>query len=219
MHQKVKRPEQRYLRAVMKFLIIDDHAVVRDGIAAVVRQVAPDATILQAPTSDAALGIARGQPDIDLVLLDLILPDASNLSALEAFSDRHPQMPVVILSSSENPEDVRQALALGAVGYVAKSAASATLVAALRLVLAGEIYVPAFMAQVDVAPMAPIAGLTARQVDVLRLVSAGVGNKEIAHRLMISEKTVKAHLTTIFRALGVSDRQQAAKAFRSRGEC
>ena len=195
----------------MKVLVVDDHAVVREGVAAVLRQLGPDTEVLLAHDAASGMALAAANSDLELVLLDLILPDVVGMGALEAFGRQHPALPVMVLSSSEAPDAVREALELGAMGYVAKSATPETLLAALRLVLSGEVYVPPFMIRAP-APPTPAGPLTERQVDVLRLLAEEVPNKEIAYRLGLSEKTVKAHLTAIFRTLGVSNRAQAVAA-------
>lgn len=195
----------------MKVLVVDDHAVVREGVAAVLRQLRPDTEVLLAHDAASGMALAAANPDLELVLLDLMLPDAVGMGALEAFGREHPALPVMVLSSSESPDAVRAALALGAMGYVAKSANPETLLAALRLVLSGEVYVPPFMVHAPTPPT-PAGALTERQVDVLRLLADGIANKEIAYRLGLSEKTVKSHLTAIFRTLGVSNRAQAVAA-------
>ena len=204
----------------MEFLIVDDHAVVREGVAAVLRQGYSGVTILQAPDGEAALAAVGEHPDIDMVFLDLMLPGPGGMAALADLGDRHPGIPVMMLSSSEAPGDVRRALALGALGYVAKSANPATLLAAVNLVLAGEIYVPPFMAREGAGAGSTregVEGLTARQVDVLKLIAEDIPNKEIAYRLGLSEKTVKAHATAVFRVLNVAGRAQAARAARDAG--
>ena len=129
-----------------------------------------------------------------------------------------------MLSSSEKPSDVRRALAAGALGYVPKSANSDTLMAALHLVLAGEVYVPPLLLDEPPRPIAgarvrsdPARGLTERQFDALRLLARGLTNKEIALELELSEKTVKIHVGAIFKALGVVNRAQAAEAARREG--
>jgi len=195
----------------MKVLVVDDHAVVREGMAAVLRQLRSDTEVLLAHDAATGMALAAANPDIELVLLDLMLPDAVGMGALEAFGREHPALPVMVLSSSESPDAVRAALELGAMGYVPKSATPETLLAALRLVLSGEVYVPPFMVHAPAPARAP-QPLTERQVDVLRLLAEGVANKEIAYRLGLSEKTVKSHLTAIFRTLGVSNRAQAVAA-------
>lgn len=201
----------------MKALLIDDHAMVREGVTAMLRQAFPGGAILQAADIAAAITLAGDHADLDLAVLDLMMPGVSGVAALAAFVEAQPAVPVIVLSSSEDPGDVRAALATGALGYVAKSASPATLLAAVRLVLDGEIYVPTFMAQSPGAAAAlPLDQLTERQRDVLRLVAASASNKEIAYRLAISEKTVKAHLTTVFRVLNVASRAEAARLFAQR---
>ena len=198
----------------MKFLVVDDHAVVRQGLTAVLLGVAPEAVVLEAADCASALSLAAGHADIGLVLMDLTMPDAAGLSAVAAFVAAHPATPLMVVSSSEAPSDVRAALALGALGYVSKAANASTLAAAIRLVLSGEVYVPAFMAQAGADGPATPAGadaLTDRQQAVLALIREGASNKEIAYRLGVTEGTVKAHLTAIFRALGVANRSEAAR--------
>ncbi len=198
----------------VKFLVVDDHAVVRHGLTAVLRGLEPDAVVLEAGGCAAALALAAAHPDIGLVLLDLMLPDASGLSGVTAFVAAHPAVPLMVISSSEAPADVRAALGLGVLGYVAKSASATTLAAAIRLVLSGEVYVPPFMLQASgegPARSSAAEALTDRQRTVLGLIRQGASNKEIAYQLGVTEGTVKAHLTTIFRVLGVANRAQAAR--------
>ncbi len=200
----------------MKLLIVDDHAVVREGVAAVLRQAGQQVSVLAAADGTAALATASAHADLDLVFLDLMMPGSDGLATLSAFAAQHPGLPVIVLSSSEQPSDVRAALALGALGYIPKSASPATLLAALKLVLDGEIYVPPFIVTATPAyrDQKPLNGLTERQVAVLKLICSNVANKEIAWQLGIAEKTVKAHVTAIFKALGVSHRAQAISVAR-----
>lgn len=202
----------------VKLLIVDDHAIVREGLAALLRQLGPGVVVLQARDVPQGLDVLSQHPDLDLVLLDLMLPGIGGLAAIKEFGARQPGLPVMMLSSSEDPEDVRRALSLGALGYVPKSASPQTLLSALTLVLAGDIYVPPLMLAAVRAtaaePTAAEAGarLTPRQLDVLKLLSGGLSNKEIGSTLDLSDKTVKAHVTAIFRALNVVNRTQAASA-------
>lgn len=202
----------------VKFLIVDDHAVVREGLASIVRLAAADAVVLQAGDCASALSMASTNADIAMVLMDLQMPDTAGLSALEAFAAGYPDLPVMVVSGSEATEDVRAALAIGALGYMSKSANASTLVSAIRLVLAGEVYVPPFIVQdigctaTAMATAPPgFQALTDRQREVLRLVGEDRSNKQIAYALGVTEGTVKAHLTTIFRTLGVATRAQAAR--------
>ncbi len=203
----------------MKILIVDDHGVVREGLATVLRSALPNVQVLQAADRESALAAAASHPDIALVLMDLALPDSTGLTAVEDFLAAHPATPLVVVSSSEAPADVRAALELGALGYVAKSANTSTLSAAVRLVLSGEVYVPPFMARAEqtAPPLRPAAlqALTERQHAVLDMVRAGASNKQIAYRLGVTEGTVKAHLTAIFRTLGVATRDEAARLIES----
>jgi len=210
----------------MKFLIVDDHAVLRDGLKALLRQAGPDDVVLEAGDGAEGLLLAGAHPDLDAVFLDLEMPGMGGMPAIEAFGKQHPILPVIVLSSSEDPQDVRRALAAGALGYVPKSTSSKTLMAALRLVLQGDIYVPPLVldqppaagAALEAAKAPQIAmRLTERQVEVLRLIGRGLSNKEIGLALELSEKTVKVHITAIFRALKVVNRMQAANAGRAAG--
>jgi len=207
----------------MRILIVDDHGVVREGLAALLRQAAADTLVLQAKDGAEALDVAESTSDIDAVLLDLSMAGLSGMPALVEFGKRHPDLPVIVLSSSEDPEDVRRALAAGALGYVPKSASPKTLLSALQLVLQGNVYVPPLMLDEAGVPadgarslraLSAPPRLTDRQIDVLKLLGNGLSNKEIANQLGLSEKTVKVHVTGIFKALNVVNRTQAASAAR-----
>lgn len=210
----------------MHLLIVDDHRVVREGVAAMLMQGFGNATrIHHAPNLVEALRIVAEHPEIEIVLLDLFLPGDGGPSAgfagIEVLGRAAPHLPVVILSSSEEPRDVRRALAAGALGYIPKSADPETLTAALDLVLKGEIYVPPLILDDESVsrPRHPgvVAGLTERQIEVLGLIVRGHSNKQIARTMRISEKTVKAHVTAIFKTFGVINRTQAAGMARSLG--
>jgi DNA-binding NarL/FixJ family response regulator len=203
----------------MKLLIVDDHPVVRDGLAALLRQLAPEVTVLLAEGGSQGLDLANGHPDLDLVVLDLAMPGSDGFAVLHEFGRILPQLPVVVLSSSENPRDVRRALACGALGYIPKSAPPRTILAAVKFVLAGNVYVPALLAQDPASTRdeashdtarRSIVSLTRRQIDVLRLLREGRSNKEIGRALGLSEKTVKVHVTALLKALNVANRTQAA---------
>src|SRR5580698_10182419 len=149
-------------------------------------------------------------------------PDQGGMEVIPVLAKRSPQLPVIVLSSSEAPGDVRRALKSGACGYVPKSASPQNILSALRLVHAGEIYVPPLL--LDVADDGPgqVPGdvgerLTERQTEVLRQLCRGLTNKEISRALELSEKTTKSHITAIFKALGVVNRTQAAAAARRSG--
>jgi DNA-binding NarL/FixJ family response regulator len=204
----------------MKLLIVDDHPVLREGLAALLRQAESGTEVLQAPDDGAGLALAEAHGDLDAVFLDLNMPgSAGGMPAIQEFGRRRPDLPVIVLSSSEDPQDIRRALALGALGYIPKSASPRTILSALQLVLSGSVYVPPVMLNAMAATASPGAGpqgpaalshLTDRQVDVLKQLCRGLSNKEISRELNLSEKTVKAHITAIFRTLNVVNRLQAA---------
>ena len=206
----------------MKLLIVDDHAILREGLAAMLRQAGPDTEVVQAGDGAEGLRIAEARLDLDAVFLDLEMPGSGGMSAIPEFGKRRPDLPVIVLSSSEDPRDVRRALALGALGYIPKSSPPRVLLSALQLVLSGNIYVPPLMLGPAAAaprsggadPASAGASLTERQLDVLRLLGKGLSNKEIGRDLGLSEKTVKAHVTAIFKTLNVVNRTQAASAAR-----
>lgn len=210
----------------MKLLVVDDHPIVREGLVALLGQIEPGATVLQVGDAHRALALAHEHADLDVVVLDLAMPGMGGLPAIAEFGRARPELPVVVVSASEDARDAREALAQGALGYVPKSASQYTLLSAIRLVLNGDRYVPPLI--LDEAPAAQPAGagadggdgrlpLTDRQVDVLKRLSAGHSNKTIAIDLGLSEKTVKAHITAIFRALNVVNRTQAATMGRKVG--
>lgn len=202
----------------MKILVVDDHALVREGLCQVLQGFDPKEVteVLQAATCTRALELAHFNRDLDLVLLDYLLPDMNGLAALEIFAQRHPELPVVILSGSANPSVVQQAMALGAAGFVTKSSLSDTLLNALRQILAGGIYQPdSFIPLSDSAEGArtkfttpPV--LSPRQQEVLLLLLEGLTNRQICAQLSLGAETVKFHVSNILRIFGVSTRTQAA---------
>ena len=208
----------------MKIMIVDDHPVMREGFAALLASVGKQTVVLQVSTVTEALRLLVDHADIDLVVLDLLMPGLGGFDAITQMSRAHQSLPLIVLSSSENPQDVRKALALGALGYVPKSASPTCLLAAIKLVINGDIYVPPLILGEDVAvgnaerksAIASDNQLTGRQIEVLRLLADGLANRAIADRLDLSEKTVKAHVTAIFKALNVINRTQAAAAGRLR---
>jgi two-component system nitrate/nitrite response regulator NarL len=208
------------------FLIVDDHAVLRKGLSALLQQAKPDSVVLEASEGAQGLELARLHPNLDVVFLDLKMPGLGGVPAIEAFGAQHPDLPLIVLSSSEDPHDVRRVISAGALGYIPKSANANTLVAALEMVLQGQVYLPPLLlneqnvvaSAVEAAP-ARGAGrlLTERQTEVLALIARGLSNKEIARALGLSEKTVKVHVGGLFRALDVANRMQATNEARKLG--
>lgn len=207
----------------MKLLIIDDHPVMREGLVALLQQAAERIEVVQAASSAEGLAQVERHDDLDAIFLDLAMPGGDGIAAIRALGERRPDVPVIVVSSSEDPADVRRAISLGALGYVPKSANPTTLLSALRLVLSGNIYVPPLVlalpntetrggpaAHASAAPQ-----LTERQLEILRQLCRGLSNKEISRELDIAEKTVKAHVAAIFKALNVVSRTQAVGVARA----
>jgi two-component system, NarL family, nitrate/nitrite response regulator NarL len=209
----------------MKVLIVDDHTVVREALAAMLQQPEAAASVFLAGNLEEGLALAEAHRDLDAIILDLIMPGVSGMDALFEFRKHRPELPVIVLSASEDPRDVRRALTSGALGYVPKSAGKQTLLWALKSVFEGNVYVPPLLINEervnagagDAGRRPDAGGLTERQIEVLRLVCRGQSNKEISSALGLSEKTVKAHVTAIFKALGVVNRTQAATAAQKAG--
>lgn len=198
-----------------KVLIVDDHGLVRDGLRAILTANFPQCTIAEAGSFAEALQQLETMPDADLVLLDLGIPDASRLSALEQLRVDFPSLPVVMVSGSYDRATVRDALAAGAAGFLPKTLDGETILEALGEILAGEIYIPAELesdpegdAEEDKIRRL-IDSLTPQQRVVLGHLVAGRQNKQIAHELDISMTTVKAHVSAILTKLGVFSRTQA----------
>ena len=206
-------------RKAVNILLLDDHVLFRAGMRFLLRSLDPDLVMDEAGKCADALELL-GRRGYDLILLDLNLPDLSGLEALAELRGGAPSMPLVVLSGENDPGVVRAAIELGAMGYIPKSTTTEVLIHALRLVLAGGVYLPqlalneAYQARAS-APVAPRAassvllGLTPRQMDVLRRVIKGLPNKLIARELDLTEGTVKAHLSAVFHALDVHSRTEA----------
>ena len=200
----------------MKILVCDDHALFREGLTLILGQLDPAAELESVGDAETALArVAQGDKP-DLVLLDLQLPGMDGFAALAALRRDHPDVPVVVLSASESPARARSALQRGASGFIPKSSRGAVLLSALRLVLAGGIYVPQLVMD-GAAAAAKAAALTDRQLEVLRLLARGLTNREIAEVLKISETTVKSHVKALYEALDVTNRTEAAMRMRELG--
>jgi DNA-binding NarL/FixJ family response regulator len=205
----------------MKIMIVDDHALVRQGVSALLEREAGGAEVIQARNSLEALALISTHEDLDVVLLDIAMPGMDGVAALREFARRRATLPVIVLSASEDPAVARRAFDAGALGYVPKSATAETLVSALQMVLRGETFVPALVLKpADARPQGAVLGassLTARQVQVLQHLGQGLSNKVIAYRMGVSEKTIKAHVTGVLRALAAADRASAVQSARAAG--
>jgi DNA-binding NarL/FixJ family response regulator len=210
----------------MKFLLVDDHALIREALRGVLKELDEGATILEASRWGDAARLLAEHSDLALVLLDLGLPDRDGFAALEEARAHHPKIPIVILSASCDRDHVVKALDIGAVGFIPKSGEREVMLGALRLVFSGGVYIPPEILSRSETPHAPSPGpgrrpegsaptlpsdlgLTARQVDVLALMMRGKSNKAICRILNLAEPTVKNHVTAILKALKASNRTEA----------
>jgi DNA-binding NarL/FixJ family response regulator len=217
----------------MKILIADDHRLVIEAVKAKLSELGPGIEFVLAMSVDDLL--AGATDELDLALIDLNMPGADGQAHIDEIRRRHPAVPVIVLSGYEDPAIMRSALERGVLGFIPKAYSPEVMLSAVRLVLAGGVYVPPMMLTAlppgIVAGVAPTqnadarsAGassqtlehlrsvLTERQVEVLQLLSQGKPNKLIGRSLGISEGTVKIHLAAIFRALNVRNRTEAVVA-------
>lgn len=197
-----------------RVLIVDDHALVRDGLRSVLQLSYPECAIFEAGDFEEALNQLARLDEVDLVLLDLNIPDTSRLSGLKQLRDDFPSIPVVMVSGSYDRATVRDALAAGAAGFVPKSLKRDAIMDALQEVLSGEIYVPETFddngqSDEENSIRTRIDSLTPQQRVVLGHLVAGRLNKQIAHELDVSMTTVKAHVSAILQKLNVFSRTQA----------
>jgi DNA-binding NarL/FixJ family response regulator len=211
----------------MKILIVDDHALIRDGLQGVLKKLKRGATVLEAADCRQAMAAVESNPDIELILLDLSLPDRDGFSVLTELRERYPATAVVVLSGTQDSATVTKALELGAVGFIPKGTRREVMLGAFQLIFDGSVYVPPQILpqQADTSQPAPAAprdsrsiitpseaGLSERQLDVLALMMQGKSNKVICRNLDLAEPTVKNHVTAILRALKVSNRTEAVIA-------
>ncbi len=200
-----------------RFLIIDDHPLFREALGNAVRLAHPEAEIFEAVSIADALHVLASEPGIDLALLDLTLPDAAGFAGFLQLRANHPRLPVAIVSSDEDQHVVREALSLGAAGYLPKSTSKRELTSSIERLLSGSISVPK-----DFVPTAERDGdrsaralqarlqqLTPQQLRVLDLIRRGYQNREIAAELQLAESTIKAHITEILRKLRLFSRNKA----------
>jgi DNA-binding NarL/FixJ family response regulator len=200
----------------MRALVIDDHPLIHEILPSVLRKALGDVTVATEATLEAGLMRAAGSVAPDLVLLDLGLPGCEGLDALTRFRLEFPELPVVVLSATIDRESILGALDSGASGYIPKTSKPEVMIAALKVVAAGGVYVPPEAVEELAVKHAPRASremeLTERQREVLRLILKGYNNERIASELAIAPNTVKQHAHAIFTVLGVSTRAEAVIA-------
>jgi DNA-binding NarL/FixJ family response regulator len=203
---------------MLRLLVVEDHPLVRDGLLATLKNLGAETRTFGVPDATEAIGILESQ-DIDLMILDLMLPGTKGQTFLPLVRRRFPTVPVVVLSALDDADTVSRVMRAGASGFVSKSGSSAELLEALRAVMFGELYLPPKLrkltsrsetAQGEGRSMAQRFGLTAAQARVLDLLTEGSSNRQIAELLGLTEGTVKIHVSAIMKAMGVTNRSEAA---------
>jgi DNA-binding NarL/FixJ family response regulator len=199
-------------------LVADDHPLFRAAVTQVIRVSFPEFEVLEA-SSASSLGEALAQhPQIELVLLDLTMPGTHGFSALLHVRGEHPHLPVVVISSNDQPRVVRRAQQFGASGFISKSAPAQAITQAIRAVLEGETAFPPVDAErsdADAELATRLAQLTPHQFKTLLYLADGLLNKQIAQEMGVTEHTVKVHVTAILKKLGCHSRTQVAVLVRS----
>lgn len=195
----------------MKIIVADDHTLFRDGLRLILKGLDPDITLLEADNYGRAAALLTEHKDADLALIDLSMPSREPFAGLGELLAISPTTPIVVLSGNEDLRDIRRVLDAGAMGFIPKRENADVMLSALRLVISGGIYVPPLLMAAPAASGSNLK-LTPRQLDVLLCMNKGCSNKDIGRELGLSEATVKAHITAIFRCLDVGNRAQAIKA-------
>jgi DNA-binding NarL/FixJ family response regulator len=212
------RPHDEILRAAMNYevLIVDDHPLYRLALKGAVAAACANCEIFEAASVGGLFDVLEQHPHVDLLLLDLNLPGAYGFNALAHLRGSRPELPIIVVSASDDPRTMRQALAFGALSFVSKSADAATIGGSVQAALRGEVVAQAggpareLGADDDTLEIAQrVAQLTPQQFRVLGMLCAGRLNKQIGEDLQITEATVKAHMTVILRKLGAANRTQA----------
>lgn len=193
-----------------RIVVADDHPLFREALVSAVRKARPEAQVVEC-ASLAEANAALGEAPVDLMLLDLKLSDVEGMTGLNLIRANYPAVPVAVVSASEEHQTIRSALAMGASGFIPKSSALETMVEAISAILDGDNWAPdvgeASDEEADLQNR--IASLTPSQLRILEGLKAGRLNKQIAYDLGVTEATIKAHLTSVFRKLGVQNRTQA----------
>ena len=213
----------------LRIIIADDHALVRGGLALMVKMVEANIDVLEANSFEQVEKYLSGEPEIDLVLLDLMMPGIEGMNGIEKIRASWPEVPIVVVSAKEDIHTIRNSLAAGAMGYIPKTSMPNVTASAIKLVLSGGVYIPPHVLQSENNSISSMQedsllptsrsrkdaqfGLTTRQIEVISLIGMGKSNKAIAETLGLTAGTVKMHTSRIFKALDVENRTEAAAKF------
>ncbi|MBI1175508.1 MAG: response regulator [Sideroxydans sp.] len=207
----------------MTILLADDHALFRDGMRYVLQQLDKQVDILDASSFPEALQQVESHPGVDLALMDLNMPGSDGAASVRIFHLRHPEIPLVVVSGSDQRDDIERVMEFGAMGFVSKMSSGKVMLSALRMVLDGGVYLPPQLLQQTMAAMehghmdkrssrSNEFGLTVRQMEVLRHLAEGKPNKDIAREMNLAEGTIKIHVAAVFQSLHVNSRLEAVRA-------
>lgn len=207
----------------MKILIADDHELIREGMERTLSGMAGQVEVVHAQDGHSVLEQLEQHPDIDIVLLDLFMPNANGYELLRQVCDSYEALPVIVISAAEEPHYMRKSIDYGAAGFIPKSSSTDIMISAIKLVMSGGIYIPHTMHLQSRDARQPVQRgmsdyqhsmmasdkMTRRQKEVLELMARGSSNKEIARILGLSEHTVKIHVTAILKLLEAANRTEA----------
>jgi DNA-binding NarL/FixJ family response regulator len=207
--------------ATANIIVADDHPLFREALQQALAPMMPGVHFVEADSFDTLQAAVALNEDADLVLLDLDMPGVQGFSALAWLRNQYPALPVVVVSAASDPAVMRRAVDFGASGFIPKSSPLDTISEAIGVILDGELWLPDSALSLEESSTSPdeelahrVSALTPQQFRVLTMLADGLLNKQIAAELDVSEATIKAHVTAIFRKLGVRSRTQAAVAAR-----
>jgi len=211
----------------VKIVVADDHALIREGLERTLKSFEEDAEIIHAEDSVSVLDKLALHSNVDIILLDLFMPGANGFELLTTICNSYSSVPVIVISSADEPRNMRKAIDCGASGFIPKSASTEIMISAFQLVCSGGVYIPPDMlkpkssgsikgiehnnnavSMVDETRTAA-SNLTRRQTEVLDLMARGMSNKEIARALDVSEHTIKIHVTAILKLFNAENRTEA----------
>jgi DNA-binding NarL/FixJ family response regulator len=212
----------------IKVLMVDDHALFRDGMRYVLQQLADEVEVIDSGYFQDGMKRAAENPDLDLALLDLHMPGSDGINSIYAFGKANPTIPIVVVSGSDRRDDIEKVMESGAMGFISKMSSSKAMLAALRMVLDGGVYIPPQLLQQAMLGIdqgngdrrterVSKSGLTPRQMETLQLLAEGLSNKEVSERMYLAEGTVKIHTAGVYQVLRVNSRLEAVSAARRMG--
>lgn len=196
----------------MKILIADDHALFRDELSSRLEKINPDVVLMQASSFSQALKILEKEVDLDMIIVDLDMPDMQWEEGIKILKQKSDEINIVVISASEDMRQIRKILQSGIKGYIPKRLESQTMHNALKLIVEGGIYIPPALVENNSEfsnNNRRSKTLTNRQSQVLDLIAEGKSNKQIAYEMGVSEATVKLHINALLRSLKVNNRTQA----------